>query len=107
VDVIWKLSNEMVDPDRPGDFNQAMMELGATVCTPKSPLCQSCPVSLLCRAYKRSNQTEAGDPTDIEDGNTFIIFSLYFDLQIFKYKSFLTFQFLIAYYVSQSTSLGL
>ncbi|EFX85108.1 hypothetical protein DAPPUDRAFT_314361 [Daphnia pulex] len=67
VDVIWKLSNEMVDPERPGDFNQGMMELGATVCTPKSPLCQSCPISLMCRAYKRSNPKEAAGPADIED----------------------------------------
>jgi adenine-specific DNA glycosylase len=105
VDVIWKLSNEMVDPERPGDFNQGMMELGATVCTPKSPLCQSCPISLMCRAYKRSNQKEAAGPTDIEDGNTFVIFIL-LSFSI-KYKSFLTFQFLIAYCVCRSTSLGL
>ena len=38
----------LVDPDRPGDFNQALMDLGATVCRPKSPLCGSCPVSGQC-----------------------------------------------------------
>src|ERR1700730_6175523 len=34
----------------PGEWNQAMMELGATVCTPKSPRCDECPVEKLCRA---------------------------------------------------------
>ncbi len=36
--------------DRPGDFNQALMELGATVCTPRSPRCGACPVALDCAA---------------------------------------------------------
>ena len=40
----------MVDPQRPGDFNEAMMELGATVCTPRSPRCAECPVARWCRA---------------------------------------------------------
>jgi len=35
----------LVDPERPGDFNEAMMELGATVCTPRSPGCAGCPTS--------------------------------------------------------------
>lgn len=36
--------------DRPGDFNQAMMELGATVCTPRGPDCASCPIREFCAA---------------------------------------------------------
>ncbi len=40
----------LVDPDRPGDFNEAMMELGATVCTPRAPRCAGCPVARWCRA---------------------------------------------------------
>jgi len=39
---------ELVDPRRPGEFNQAMMELGATVCLPKGPLCLTCPVREGC-----------------------------------------------------------
>jgi A/G-specific adenine glycosylase len=39
----------LVDPTRPGDFNQAMMELGATVCLPKGPLCLTCPVHAGCK----------------------------------------------------------
>ena len=41
----------LVDPGRPGDFNEAMMELGATVCTPRSPGCVVCPVRGWCRAW--------------------------------------------------------
>lgn len=40
----------VVDPARPGDFNQALMELGATVCTPRNPACDRCPVADHCRA---------------------------------------------------------
>jgi A/G-specific adenine glycosylase len=38
----------LLDAQRPGDFNQAMMELGATVCLPKNPLCLQCPVQPFC-----------------------------------------------------------
>jgi A/G-specific adenine glycosylase len=40
----------LVEVRRPGDFNQAMMELGATVCTPKGPACGACPVARFCGA---------------------------------------------------------
>jgi A/G-specific adenine glycosylase len=36
----------------PGDWNQAMMELGATICTPKSPRCEACPAAAWCQAHK-------------------------------------------------------
>src|SRR3954470_11036765 len=49
----WKTAQELLLPDRPGDFNQAMMELGATVCTP-TPNCQGCPVSNLCASRERT-----------------------------------------------------
>jgi A/G-specific adenine glycosylase len=45
---IWQSAEEFLDRSRPGDFNQAMMELGATVCLPRQPLCLSCPVSDHC-----------------------------------------------------------
>ena len=47
-DDFWKHASNLLDPHRPGDFNQAMMELGATVCTPKAPSCLTCPVMQLC-----------------------------------------------------------
>jgi A/G-specific adenine glycosylase len=45
---IWQAAGHLLDAERPGDFNQAMMELGATVCTPRSPGCLTCPVVDLC-----------------------------------------------------------
>ena len=41
-------SSELLAPRHPGDFNQAMMELGATVCRPKRPMCLICPVQKFC-----------------------------------------------------------
>jgi A/G-specific adenine glycosylase len=45
----WEEAGKLISPSRPGDFNQAMMELGATVCTPASPQCGQCPLRALCR----------------------------------------------------------
>ena len=42
-------ADALVDPGRPGDFNQGMMELGATVCLPRAPLCLGCPWQQWCR----------------------------------------------------------
>jgi A/G-specific adenine glycosylase len=44
----WSVAGEMLDRRRPGDFNQAMMELGALICLPGKPLCGKCPVARLC-----------------------------------------------------------
>jgi len=46
----WACAQELMSKARPGDFNQAMMELGATVCLPREPHCTSCPVRQWCRA---------------------------------------------------------
>ena len=44
----WDAADALIDRHRPGDFNQAMMELGATICTPKGPSCLTCPVMQWC-----------------------------------------------------------
>lgn len=44
----WKLAGTLLNESRPGDFNQAMMELGATVCLPREPRCLTCPVMKYC-----------------------------------------------------------
>lgn len=46
---IEDLAERLVDPVRPGDFNQAMMELGATVCLPRNPQCLVCPLAEDCK----------------------------------------------------------
>jgi A/G-specific adenine glycosylase len=50
---LGQLASELVSPKRPGDFNQAMMELGATVCLPQQPRCPQCPLRRHCTAYAR------------------------------------------------------
>jgi A/G-specific adenine glycosylase len=45
---LWGAAGDLLSRQRPGDFNQAMMELGATVCLPRQPQCLLCPVSDLC-----------------------------------------------------------
>ena len=45
---LWRAAQQILSPDRPGDFNQALMELGATLCLPRQPKCSLCPVSQMC-----------------------------------------------------------
>ncbi|KAI6651996.1 A/G-specific adenine DNA glycosylase-like [Oopsacas minuta] len=58
--VIQELVNVLVDSDNPGDFNQALMELGALMCTPTAPACSTCPLQNVCLAYsvKRDRETQ-------------------------------------------------
>jgi A/G-specific adenine glycosylase len=55
---IDRLANKLLDPARPGDFNQGMMELGATVCLPRNPKCLVCPLKIAC-------QTRGEHPTPV------------------------------------------
>ena len=48
--VLWARAEELLPGDRVGEFNSGLMELGATVCTPKKPACLICPVRQFCRA---------------------------------------------------------
>lgn len=58
--VLRSWAGGLMDPERPGDFNQALMELGATICTPWKPACGVCPVSPACQA--RANGTQGERP---------------------------------------------
>ncbi len=53
---LWNLAEALLPKGDAGTYNQAIMELGATVCTPKNPACNRCPLQTYCAAYK------AGDP---------------------------------------------
>lgn len=55
---LWQRAAALVPVKSPGDFNQAMMELGARICTPKAPLCESCPVQKYCDAFAQNLQHE-------------------------------------------------
>jgi A/G-specific adenine glycosylase len=47
---LWRIAQQLLAQERPGDFNQAMMELGATICLPRQPRCLVCPVFDMCDA---------------------------------------------------------
>jgi A/G-specific adenine glycosylase len=53
---LQKTAGQLLEPKSPGNWNQAMMELGATVCTPRAPQCLLCPIAKFCRAR------QLGDP---------------------------------------------
>ncbi len=55
---LWGRAEYLLDVSRPGDFNQAMMELGSVVCTPKSPNCDTCPVAKFCEAQILGTQAQ-------------------------------------------------
>lgn len=57
----WEFANQLLSRDRPGDFNQAMMELGATICLPRQPKCLLCPISEMCKT--RGESPSAGNGT--------------------------------------------
>jgi A/G-specific adenine glycosylase len=54
---LWRRAEELLDPRSAGDFNQAMMELGATICLPRNPQCDDCPASTFCLARQRNMQS--------------------------------------------------
>ncbi|MCS6813885.1 MAG: A/G-specific adenine glycosylase [Cyanobacteria bacterium] len=56
--LLWRVSDRVLDPAFPRDFNQAMMDLGATVCRAREPLCTGCPWQRHCRAYHGHRQAE-------------------------------------------------
>lgn len=57
---VWDSASEIVDNQEPGDFNQALMELGATVCTPVNPNCEMCPLNKDCLALKEAKAVISG-----------------------------------------------
>ncbi|MFZ5444071.1 MAG: A/G-specific adenine glycosylase [Myxococcota bacterium] len=59
---LWEAAEVLVEGARPGDWNQALMELGATVCTPQNPLCLLCPVRKSCGALAAGRVDELPPP---------------------------------------------
>jgi A/G-specific adenine glycosylase len=50
---VKKRAADLLDTKRPGDFNQALMDLGASICTPRNPSCSDCPLKLYCLALSQ------------------------------------------------------
>jgi A/G-specific adenine glycosylase len=55
---LWRLSEFLLDPDHAREFNQALMDLGATLCTPHQPACLICPWRAHCQGYNLGKQLE-------------------------------------------------
>ncbi len=79
---LWLEAETLLDQKSPGDFNQAMMELGATICTPRAPACLTCPVVQLCATRgelpgvsKLSRQTKRDIhyALNVRDGDVFLV----------------------------------
>jgi A/G-specific adenine glycosylase len=51
-DALWRLAARLVPRGRAGDWNQALMDLGATICTARAPRCPACPVAVVCRSRR-------------------------------------------------------
>jgi A/G-specific adenine glycosylase len=60
------LATELLEPRTPGDFNQAMMELGATICLPRNPPCRLCPIATHCET-RGEHRTEPRTPMTRKD----------------------------------------
>ena len=58
INQLWQLSEQILDPQQPRDFNQAIMDLGATLCTRHRPSCLLCPWQTHCAAYRQNLQSE-------------------------------------------------
>ena len=59
---LWQRAEELLDPSYAGEWNQAMMELGAVVCTPKAPRCLMCPLRSWCLSPQQAKGGLTGDP---------------------------------------------
>ena len=73
-----ELAGTLVRDDRPGDYGQALMDLGATICSPTSPTCLLCPWSNWCAAHAREEETlypkkEKKKPTPVRHGYAYVL----------------------------------
>ena len=55
---LWQIAADLVPAQRPGDYNQALMELGQTICRPKNPRCAECPIQAHCQAFASGTQAQ-------------------------------------------------
>ncbi|RMF58589.1 MAG: A/G-specific adenine glycosylase [Calditrichaeota bacterium] len=53
-----QIADQLLERNHPGEYNQAIMELGALICRPQKPLCEECPVNELCVSFLTNRQTE-------------------------------------------------
>ncbi|WOE30792.1 MULTISPECIES: A/G-specific adenine glycosylase [unclassified Acinetobacter] len=75
---MWKLASSLCPIERNHDYTQAIMDLGATICTPKKPLCLYCPMQSQCKAHQQGLETElpfkkAKKPIPIKYGKVLLL----------------------------------
>src|SRR3990172_5861533 len=56
--LLWEKARELLSEKKPGDFNQALMEIGSLICTPRKPNCDLCPLGIWCQARDRGEQED-------------------------------------------------
>jgi A/G-specific adenine glycosylase len=57
-EILWQFAEEILPAKKPGEFNQALMDLGSLICTPRNPSCTTCPAAALCPTFATGRQTE-------------------------------------------------
>ncbi|MGH9514362.1 MAG: A/G-specific adenine glycosylase [Terriglobales bacterium] len=68
----WNTAQELLDRERPGDFNQAVMELGATICLPGEPSCARCPIMTFC-GTRGTGELRNRKPRQIKAAVSFVL----------------------------------
>lgn len=75
---LWRLARQLVPSDRPGELNQSLMELGATLCSPSSPRCPECPVRGQCLGLAQGVERELPElakrkpPTEVQTAAAYV-----------------------------------
>ena len=76
--LFWNLSAQCLDEDDPYSYQQGIMDIGATLCTPKAPLCPECPLNKNCLAFKKNDFRLPSTKKTIKK-DVYLEFSLYRD----------------------------
>lgn len=76
--LFWNLSAQCLDEDDPYSYQQGIMDIGATLCTPKAPLCPECPLNKNCLAFKKNDFRLPSTKKPIKK-DVYLEFSLYKD----------------------------
>jgi len=74
---LWEIAYQMVDREDPFDYNQAMMDIGATLCTPREPECHHCPLSTLCKGQHDPERYPTKKKKVVPTREQYIMLSLY------------------------------
>lgn len=74
---LWEIAYKMVDTKNPFDYNQAMMDIGATLCTPKNPQCTQCPLESICQGKEEPTLYPTKKKRIVPTKEHYIMISLY------------------------------